>query len=324
LNRPPCLLLLLLVMAPFGCSRRDASSELRVSGHVEATEVRIAAKVGGRLEALAVKEGDEVKAGAEVARIDTVDIRLALETARAERGQAEAEWKLRLAGPRREEIDESEALADQRRADFEAAELDSKRMQGLLDSGSGTPKARDDALARRDSAAAALRAAQERFKKLKAGTRKEEIAAARARLEAAQARITQLEQQVHDSVVLAPVSGIVTEKLSEQGELIPAGTPLMIVTDLAGAWLTTYVAEPDLARIRLGQKVEVRTDSGKKRGGTLSFIATQAEFTPKNVQTRDERVKLVFRVKVQLDNADGLFKPGMPAEAVFRGPEGKP
>jgi HlyD family secretion protein len=318
------LLLLLLVMAPFGCSRREASSELRVSGHVEATEVRIAAKVGGRLEALAVKEGDEVKAGAQVARIDTVDIRLALETARAERGQAEAEWKLRLAGPRREEIDESEALADQRRADFEAAELDSKRMQGLLDSGSGTPKARDDALARRDSAAAALRAAQERFKKLKAGTRKEEIAAARARLEAAQARITQLEQQVHDSVVLAPVSGIVTEKLSEQGELIPAGTPLMIVTDLAGAWLTTYVAEPDLARIRLGQKVEVRTDSGKKRGGTLSFIATQAEFTPKNVQTRDERVKLVFRVKVQLDNADGLFKPGMPAEAVFRGPEGKP
>lgn len=310
-------LLMLPMLASLGCSGRGDASELRVSGHVEATDVRISAKVGGRIEALSVKEGDVVPAGAELARIDTVDIRLALDAARAERDQADAEWKLRVAGARREEIEEAQALADQRRADFEAAELDYKRMQGLLDSGSGTTKARDDALARRDAAAAAWRAAQERRKRLQAGSRKEEIESARARREAAQARVGQLEQQIRDAQIVSPVAGVVTEKLAEQGELVPSGAPLMVVTDLAGAWLTTYVSEPDLSRIRLGQPVEVITDSGAKRHGTLSFIATQAEFTPKNVQTRDERVKLVFRVKVQLENADGLFKPGMPAEAVF-------
>jgi HlyD family secretion protein len=97
-----------------------------------------------------------------------------------------------------------------------------------------------------------------------------------------------------------------------------------VVTDLADAWLTVYVTEPDLGRLRLGQHAEVRTDDGQTRGGTLSFIASQAEFTPKNVQTRDERVKLVYKVKVGLDNADGLFKPGMPAEARLRVAEAKP
>ena len=97
-----------------------------------------------------------------------------------------------------------------------------------------------------------------------------------------------------------------------------------MVIDLAHAWLTTYVAEPDLSRIRIGQAVRVITDSGQERSGRISFIASQAEFTPKNVQTHDERVKLVFRVKVQLDNADGLFKPGMPAEARLRLAEKSP
>ena len=87
------------------------------------------------------------------------------------------------------------------------------------------------------------------------------------------------------------------------------------MTDLANAWLNAYIPEPDLARIRLGQEAEVVTDDGQTRLGRVSFIASRAEFTPKNVQTRDERVKLVFRIKIALDNQDGLFKPGMPAEA---------
>jgi len=306
------------------CASGGPPSELRVSGHVEATEVRIASKVGGKLEHLAVKEGDMVKADQVVANIDTVDLRLALDGARAESSQAEADLKLRQAGSRKEEIAEAGALVDRSRAELDAAELDLRRMQGLLDSGSGTAKARDDARARRDAAAANERAAEERLKRLQAGNRREEIDAARARLQAAQARIAQLEQQLHDATVASPVSGVVTEKLMEQGELVPAGTPLLVVIDLAHAWLTTYVAEPDLSRIRIGQAVRVITDSGQERSGRISFIASQAEFTPKNVQTHDERVKLVFRVKVQLDNADGLFKPGMPAEARLRLAEKSP
>jgi HlyD family secretion protein len=188
-------------------------------------------------------------------------------------------------------------------------------MEGLLASGSGTTKARDDALARRDAAAAALAAARERLKRLEAGFRREEIDAARARLAGAEARIAQLDQQISDAAIASPVPGVVTEKLAEQGELLTAGAPILVVTDLGDPWLTVYVSEPDLARIRIGQSADVVTDDGQSRQGTISFIAAQAEFTPKNVQTRDERVKLVFKVKIALPNGDGLFKPGMPAEA---------
>jgi HlyD family secretion protein len=150
---------------------------------------------------------------------------------------------------------------------------------------------------------------------MEAGSRKEEIAAARARVQAADAGIARLEQQLADAVVVSPVAGIVTRKLSEEGELMAPGAGLVVVTDMANAWLNAYIPEPDLGRIRLGQEAEVVTDDGQTRKGTVSFIASRAEFTPKNVQTRDERVKLVYRIKVAVDNEDGLFKPGMPAEA---------
>jgi HlyD family secretion protein len=97
-----------------------------------------------------------------------------------------------------------------------------------------------------------------------------------------------------------------------------------VITDLPNAWLNAYVAEPDLARLRLGQEAQVVTDDGQLRKGRVSFIASRAEFTPKNVQTRDERVKLVYRIKVALDNADGLFKSGMPATARLQPASEKP
>jgi HlyD family secretion protein len=303
------------------CASRGDPSLMVMSGHVEATDVRLSTKVGGRLESFTLVEGDRVEAGQEVARIDTVDIRLALDAARADRGQAEAELALRVKGPRVEEIAEAEAHFKAAEAEVGGARLELKRMQDLLDSGSGTPKARDDARTRGDVAQASLDAASERLRKLKAGTRREEIDAARARLSAAEARIAQLEQQIKDALIVSPVAGIVTEKLTEQGELLAAGVPIAVVTDLDRPWLTVYVGEPDLGRIRIGQEAEVVTDGGEKRTGRISFVASQAEFTPKNVQTRDERVKLVYRVKIELANADGLFKPGMPAEARLRSVE---
>jgi HlyD family secretion protein len=134
-------------------------------------------------------------------------------------------------------------------------------------------------------------------------------------VEAADARIAQLEQQLADAVIVSPVAGVLTEKLVEKGELAARGTALAVVTDVARPWVTVYLSEPDLGRIKLGQEAEVRTDSGQQRVGHVSFISPQAEFTPKNVQTPDERAKLVYRVKIGVENADGLFKPGMPAEA---------
>jgi HlyD family secretion protein len=319
LSPAPCLAALALAAA--GCGGGSDSTAILASGHVEATDVRISTKVAGRLETLAVREGDAVAAGRELARIETTDIRLALRQARAERDQAAAELRLRVAGARKEDIAELGAQIGAATAELDSAEKDLERMQGLLDRGSGTPKARDDARARRDVAASRLEAMKQALARLKAGSRAEEIDAARARLDATDARIAQLRQQLQDAVVVSPLSGIVTEKVAEAGELLAAGSPLCVITDLSDIWLTIYVAEPDLDRIRIGKEAEVRTDGGQVREGRITFISPQAEFTPKNVQTRDERVKLVYKVKIGLENEDGLFKPGMPAEARLR-PEG--
>jgi HlyD family secretion protein len=316
MTREPLAAALLLAL---GACRQQADPSLIVaSGHVEAEEVRVATKVAGRLEALAVAEGDRVSAGQELARLETTDLRLHLAQALAERDQASAELALRLAGAREEEIAEAAARAASGRAELEAAERDLERMQALLDRGSGTPKARDDARTRRDVDAARLAALEQTLARLRAGFRREEKDAARGLLAAREARVAQLQQQLEDATIESPVGGVVTHKLAARGELLSAGAPICVVSDLAGAWLTIYVAEPDLGRVRLGGEAEVVTDAGQARKGRLTFISPEAEFTPKNVQTRDERVKLVYRAKVGLDNADGLFKPGMPAEARLR------
>ena len=308
----------LFVLALAGCGRRSDPSLIVASGHVEATDVRIATKVAGRLGSLALHEGDAVKTGQELARIETTDLLLALREAQAQRDQAAAEYQLRLVGARKEDIAELEAQVASVQSDLENAQKDFDRMQGLLDKGSGTTKARDDAKARRDMTAHRLEAVKQALARLRAGSRPEEKEAARARLAAMDARIAQLEHQVEDATIKSPLAGVVTEKVAEPGELLQVGSLLCVITDLANAWLTVYVGGPDLGRIRLGQEAEVNTDDGQTRKGKVTFIASQAEFTPKNVQTRDERVKLVYKVKVSLDNQDGLFKPGMPAEARLR------
>jgi len=309
------LTLALAALSGGACRKGDDAGLIVASGHVEATEVLVSTKVAGTIERLAVDEGSVVATGQEIAHIDTTDTELALAAARAERAQAEAELRLRRAGSRVEDVREAEAQVVRAEADLAGAARDLDRMEGLLSAGSGTTKSRDDARTRRDVAAAGLDAARERLHRLKAGFRQEEKDAAAARLQATDARIAQLDQQVKDAVIASPVAGVVTQKLAEQGELAARGAGLVVVTDLASAWLNVYVAEPDLARIRLGQAAEVVTDDAQTRRGRISFVASQAEFTPKNVQTRDERVKLVYKVKIALENADGLFKPGMPAEA---------
>lgn len=311
-------ILVCVAVATAACREERDPALLNAAGHVEATEVRVSAKVGGTLEWFPADEGDGVERGQELARFSTVDQELALAAARAEHDLADANLRLALAGFRSEDVDA--ARAQLRRAEIElaAAERDRERFQGLLDSGSGTEKARDDAVTRRDAAARTVDAARDQLRKLERGLRREEVDAARARVAAAAARIAQIEQQIRDATVTSPAAGVVTEKLVEQGEILPPGTALAVVTDLADARLVAYVGEPDLGRIRLGQEAEVVTDAGERRTGRLTWISPRAEFTPKNVQTRDERVKLVYKVKIALDNDDGLFKPGMPAEAHLR------
>lgn len=319
-----CTGALALLLAIAACGSGEETDSITVTGYVEATDVRVASKIGGTLEWFPLEEGDRVQAGQEVARIDTTDLQLQLRSARAERQLAATDLQLKQAGYRPEEIAEADARRAQAQAELEAAQKELDRFQSLVDLGSGTTKARDDALARRNVAARALEGAEARLARLQAGFRAEEIAGARARIDVAEARMAQLEQQISDATVRSPAAGTITAKLVEPGEVLGPGAPLFVLTDLAGAWLTAYLPEPDLGRVHIGQQARVTTDDGRSRDGVLSFVNDQAEFTPKNIQTRDERVTLVYRIKVRLPNDDGMFKPGMPAEALFDTPVDAP
>lgn len=312
------------------CRPAPPATAARVSGQVEATEVQTAAQVGGRLLDLRVKEGDRVRAGDVIAKLDVADAELALTRARADRDQADASLRLLQAGARPEDIRQAEAqvataqaTAGAAQADLHSAQTDADRFESLLASNSGSRKQRDDAVTKRDVARQHLqgaedqvRAARENLARLRAGSRREELEGARARLAAANAQIATYEKAINDATVLAPVGGIVTEKLMDAGELIQPRAPIVVITDLDHAWANVYVDEPVVPRLRLGQTATIFTDAGGAGiAGTISYISARAEFTPRNVQTADERSKLVYRVKVSVDNTAGVLKTGMPVEA---------
>jgi HlyD family secretion protein len=318
-----------LAILAIGCGKRAADAPERASGYVEATEVRVAPQVGGRLTEVAVAEGDRLAAGALIARLDTGDIDLAIRRADADRDQAVAALRLLQAGARAEDVRQARAQADSAGADVKAAEAelqsateDLQRFEALLQANAGSRKQRDDAATRRDVAAARVNAARERARaaaeavaRLRAGARAEEIAGARARVDAANAQIASLQKNRADAVLTSPVAGIVTAKLADAGETIAPRTPVVAITDLDHAWANVYVDEPVVPRLRLGQPVTLVTDAGQRLQGSVTFISPKAEFTPRNVQTSAERSKLVYRIKVSVDNHEGVLKPGMPVEA---------
>jgi HlyD family secretion protein len=329
-SRPFLVLASGLALAVAGCRSEAPADRTRVSGQIEATDVQVAGQVGGRLVELNVSEGARVEAATVVARLDTADARLGLQRAEAEEDHAEAQLRLLEAGPRVQEVRQADAQARSAQAEraaaeteLRAAQADVDRFEALLASNAGSRKQRDDAVTRRDvarqrveSAEERTRAAREALDRIKAGARREEIDGARARVQAARAQVATWQKAIADAEVVAPVSGIVTEKLADVGELLPPRAPLVVITDLDRAWANVYVDEPVVPRIRLGQRATIFTDAGGEGiPGTVSFIAMRAEFTPRNVQTAEDRSKLVYRVKIAADNQDGVLKVGMPVEA---------
>ena len=322
---------ILAVLALFGtaCGRGTAQSPARASGYVEATEVRVAPQVGGRLIEVAFAEGDRVAKGALLARLDTADAALAVRRAEADRDQALAALKLLEAGARGEDVRQARAQAESAQADAQAAEAeleaasaDLQRFEALLTANAGSRKQRDDAATRREIAAARVTSARERARaasegvaRLRAGARAEEIAGARARVGSAEALIATLQKSLADAVLLSPVAGVVTAKLADAGEMLAPRSPVAAITDIDHAWANVYVDEPVVPRLRLGQPLTLVTDAGQRLQGSVTFISPRAEFTPRNVQTADERSKLVYRIKVSVDNREGVLKPGMPVEA---------
>lgn len=288
--------------------------------------------MGGRLLELRVDEGSRVAAGDLVARLDTADSELALARAEAEREQAQAQLRLVLAGSRNEDIRQAEAQLAGAESDVAAARVeeasartDLARYDDLLRRNSGSRKQRDDAATRADVAAERVRSAvlrvesvREGLRRLQAGPRSQEIEVARRRVDVIDAQIAALREPLADAVIKAPAAGVVTEKLVEQGEVLAPRAAVAVLTDLDHAWATVYVDEPTVPRVRLGQAATIFTDAGGAGlAGTVSYISPRAEFTPRNVQTAQERSKLVYRIKIAADNRGGLLKPGMPVEATI-------
>lgn len=324
-----CVVVVCVAVGVTGCRNGRAQGPPRASGYVEATEVRVAPEVGGRIVELAVNEGDRVSVGTVIARLATADTELTMRRVEAERDQAIAQLRLVQAGARPEEIREASANVDSANSEVRAADAelasataDLERFEALLRANAGSRKQRDDAATRREVTAARVTGARDRAKaaaealaKVRAGARVEEIAAAKARVSAAEAQLASLRKDLADAVLVSPVAGIVTSKLADAGEIIAPRAPVVVVTDLDHAWANVYVDEPMVPRLKLGQKVTVVTDAGHRLEGAITFISPKAEFTPRNVQTAEERSRLVYRIKVTTDNKDGVLKPGMPVEA---------
>jgi len=324
-------LALAAVIAAPGCKQKAEPLPPRASGYVEATEVRIASKVPGRVLDVRAIEGHQAAVGETLVQLSTTDTDLMLQRVRAEREGAQAQVRLLNAGSRPEDIQQAEAQVaaaqgDRKaiEAELAAARTDEARFEQLLKSRAGTQKQRDDAVARRELAEARVKAAGDRVAalaatvaRLKVGARPEELDAARARVSAIDAQIAALTQDRADATVTSPINGVISSRLVEPGELILPRAPLVVLIDLDHAWATAYVEEPLVPTLRIDQPATIVTDAGDKLPGRISFISPRAEFTPRNVQTSSERAKLVYRVKISVDNSKGILKPGMPVEVTF-------
>lgn len=298
-------------------ARNSAGKILEGTGTVEATEVRVGTKVMGRIQQLLVREGETVKAGQVIARLESAEYEAAVARDRASVAKAEAQLAELLAGAREQEIKEARAAVAQAAANLEKARLDWERYQELFAEGAISSLDRDATLNRHQVAQEQHKAAQERLNLLLAGARAEAIEAARWEVARAKAALNASMVTLDDTVIRAPISGIVLTKASEEGETVLVGTPIVVMIDPQDIWLRVYIAEGDIGRVRLGQPARISVDSFPDRffPGKVTEIATRAEFTPKNVQTKKERVYLVFGVKIALENPEGLLKPGMPADA---------
>ena len=300
-------------------SSGNSRDHLRLMGHIEATETDLSFKIPGIITKINFQEGDYLKAGAVVAELDGQDLRNELAAAEARLKAGEAVLERLLAGSRRQEILEARAAVLQAEADLENKKLDYDRMENLLQRQAVPVSRRDTARAAYLMAQEARRRAQENYNLVKEGPRKEDIAQARAELKQMQANLDLARTRLGYTILTSPVNGIVLTRPAEPGEVAAIGATVLTTADLDNVYVEAYIAESDLAKVRLGQKALVKTDAyqHKKYAGWVSFINSKAEFTPKTVETYKERVSLVYRTKIRVENPNHELKPGMPAEAVI-------
>jgi HlyD family secretion protein len=292
-------------------------NELVLSGNIEAHESLVSFKVQGRILELPVEEGQSVQAGALLARLDIDDYRQRVLIDEANVRVRQSNLALTLAGTREQEIKAAQQTMLDAQADMQQKKLDYDRAQRLFSEDAISAQDRDLADTALKRAQATFQAAEQKYNEALEGSRKEDIAIAQANLKEASANLGMSRVNLDYTVLRAPTAGVITVRQAELGEVVVPGTPVVTLADLDHIWLRAYVAETDVGRVRWGQDAVITTDTypHKQYHGRISFIASDAEFTPKSVQTYKERVTLVYRIKIDIDNASHDLKPGMPADA---------
>ena len=289
---------------------------LKLSGNIEAHESLVSFKVTGRIIDLPVDEGMTLKAGDLLARLDNDDYRQQVAEDESAIRVRHRQLALGQAGSRTQDIEAAKLAILDAQADLGQKKKDYARYQALYEKDEIPGQTRDLAATNVTRAQATCDRAQQIYDELVEGTRKEELAVEHSTVHQADQNLQMSRLRLSYTVLRAPFAGVVLVRQAELGEVVSPGTPIVTLADVDHLWVRVYVPETDLGKVHWGQAVDVETDTypGRIYHGRVSFISSEAEFTPKSVQTEKERVTLVYRVKVDVENPNRELKPGMPAD----------
>lgn len=290
---------------------------IQVTGNMEAMQVDLSAKITARIITRRVREGDRVAQGQVLIELDGNDLRADVERSEAALRSAEAHLRDLLAGARQEEIEQARAALRSAEATRVWTERDFRRAEELFQKELIAMQEVDRARQAYEVAVAQERSARANLKMLESGPRPFQVEEARGQVNQARAALDLAGSRLREATIVSPINGVVLRKNMEVGEMANPGASILTLVDPTDLWLRAYVPETDIGRIKVGMAARITIDAYKDRTftGKITEISSEAEFTPKNVQTKKERINLVFRIKIAVDNPEGFLKPGMPADA---------
>ena len=308
----------LVMLAIPGCRHTDpAAQAIHLNGRIESTTVDLGPKVAGRVVEIHVKEGDRVKAGDLLVRLDLGETMISVEREEAGFRSAEARADDLEAGSRNAEIAAAEAEVGDRRAAVQLAAIEEERQKALLDQAVGTQQDYDRAHTVLERSRAALKMSVQRLALARDGFRDNQTAAAKADAERAAAMLKQSRILAKEGEIRAPADGIIIHRLAEPGQLIGAGQPTLTMAFAGRLFVRTFIPETSLGKVKMGMPAQVTVDAFPNRtfNARITEISPESEFTPKAVETRAERVNLVYAAKADLDRGwNEPLVPGQPAE----------
>ena len=319
---PLALLLLALAAVLWFAFVRPAAdaSPLLASGTVEATAADLGFQTGGRIARLAVQEGQAVAAGEAIAWLDAADLEARRAASLAQLDAARAQLAELQHGARPEEVRQAAAAEAAATERLEEAARQLERARALEAGGAVSREALEQAESAHQVARAQQAQAHEQLQLVQRGPRSERLDAQRAAVRQAEAAVAQADAALRHTIIETPFAGIVTVRHRQAGEAVAPGAPVITLLNPQDRWVRIYIREDMVGNVSLGQGASITIDSDPERSyrGRVTFISSEAEFTPRNVQTAEERVKLVYAVKVSIaDDAAFALKPGMPADVTL-------